>query len=341
MSWCVRQDSAQWSSASTRTGCSPSRWRKGSNDGGPWRSIAGRLRALAWFAFLALFFFLTYNFANAAAKPIALNVAVLMFPWERHIPFLAWTIAPYWSSDVLYALSLLICATRAELDLHGKRLLAIQVFSVICFLAFPLRCAFSSGRPFMDGRAIYSPRSGTSTGRLTRRRRCTVAGRNFVDPISRAHRRLTPDRAGRLVRADRRIHADHLSASIHRRAHRPVGWSAGDGRSTGAARGRSADRLTLLTCREPSRAPRPRLSCAVQLAAAVAGFALSMVAAAYWTGDSGWLGKRSVAAHLLLLPYTLAAWINSRCGRGASREESPDRRGVDRARALFGWIATE
>ena len=32
-----------------------------------------------------------------------------------------------------------------------------------------------------------------------------------------------------------------------------------------------------------------------------------MVAAAYWTGDAAWLGAR-----LLMLPYTLSAWINSR-----------------------------
>src|SRR5262249_41145668 len=41
------------------------------------------------------------------------------------------------------------------------------------------------------------------------------------------------------------------------------------------------------------------------------GFALSMVAAAYWTGDSAWLGKRDPAARLLMLPYTIAAWINA------------------------------
>jgi hypothetical protein len=42
------------------------------------------------------------------------------------------------------------------------------------------------------------------------------------------------------------------------------------------------------------------------------GFALSMVAAAYWTGDSVWLGKRNLAVALTMLPYTVAAWINSR-----------------------------
>jgi hypothetical protein len=42
------------------------------------------------------------------------------------------------------------------------------------------------------------------------------------------------------------------------------------------------------------------------------GFALSMVAAAYWTGNSAWLAQRNRLAALLMLPYTTAAWINSR-----------------------------
>ena len=64
-------------------------------------------RALAWLAFLAPFFFLTYNFANAAAGRRA-DVAVVRFAWESQIPFLSWTILPYWACDLLYALSLAI-----------------------------------------------------------------------------------------------------------------------------------------------------------------------------------------------------------------------------------------
>src|SRR5437764_8479642 len=112
------------------------------HNGRPW------IRALGWLVVLAPLFFVTYNFANAAASRRA-NVPVLMFRWERHIPFLAWTILPYWSSDLLYGISLLICTNRDELDLHGKRLFAIQVLSIACFLAFPLRCSFE--RPAVSG----------------------------------------------------------------------------------------------------------------------------------------------------------------------------------------------
>lgn len=72
-----------------------------------------------------------------------------MFGWERAVPFLPWTIVPYWSSDLLYGLSLLVCTTRSELNVQVKRLLAVQMISVACFLAFPLRCVFE--RPETHG----------------------------------------------------------------------------------------------------------------------------------------------------------------------------------------------
>lgn len=108
----------------------------------PWR------RAVVWLVFLGPFFFLTYNFANWAAAQRAATGA-FYFGWERSIPFLPWTIAPYWSIDLLYAGSLFICRDRDELDLHGLRLATAQVISVICFLLFPLRFAFD--RPPVEG----------------------------------------------------------------------------------------------------------------------------------------------------------------------------------------------
>ena len=47
----------------------------------------------------------------------------IVFAWERSIPFLDWTIIPYWSINVFYGLSLFVCATRTELDTHARRLL--------------------------------------------------------------------------------------------------------------------------------------------------------------------------------------------------------------------------
>jgi protein-tyrosine phosphatase len=101
----------------------------------PWR------RALGWLALLGPFFFASYGLANWLASRRA-HVGAIVFDWESRIPFLAWTIVPYWSIDFLYAASLFVCASRRELDVHGKRLLLAQVICVSCFLAFPLRFAF-------------------------------------------------------------------------------------------------------------------------------------------------------------------------------------------------------
>ena len=56
---------------------------------------------------------------------------------------------PYWSIDLLYGLSFFLWRTRADLLVHAKRLLAAQLISVACFIAFPLRFAFD--RPQADG----------------------------------------------------------------------------------------------------------------------------------------------------------------------------------------------
>jgi hypothetical protein len=97
--------------------------------------------ALLSLAVLSPFFFLTYGFANRVTSQLA-YVPSIEFGWERYVPFLAWTIVPYWTSDVLYGFSLLVCSTRRELHLQVKRLITAQAISVGCFLAFPLRCVF-------------------------------------------------------------------------------------------------------------------------------------------------------------------------------------------------------
>ncbi|MNQ72631.1 hypothetical protein D3C85_873410 [compost metagenome] len=72
-----------------------------------------------------------------------------MFAWEAHVPFWAWTIVPYWSIDLLYGFSLLLCLTRHELNRHALRLLSAQLIAVSCFLLWPLRFTFE--RPEMSG----------------------------------------------------------------------------------------------------------------------------------------------------------------------------------------------
>lgn len=108
----------------------------------PWR------RALAWLALLGPLFFATYGFANWVAS-LRAPVGEIAFAWERRIPFLAWTIVPYWSIDLLYGLSLFVCRTRRELDTHARRLLSAQAICIAAFLAWPLQ--FSWTRPAAEG----------------------------------------------------------------------------------------------------------------------------------------------------------------------------------------------
>lgn len=57
-----------------------------------------------WLAVMGAVFFSTYGFANwLAARRAA--VPTFAFGWEHAIPFVPWTIVPYWSIDLLYALS--------------------------------------------------------------------------------------------------------------------------------------------------------------------------------------------------------------------------------------------
>ncbi len=105
-------------------------------------------RALLWLAFLAPFFYLTYGLANWYASTQA-DVGSIVFGWERSIPFLAWSILPYWSINAFYALSLFVNDDRSGVDRLAGRYLTAQLVAVACFVAFPLAASFA--RPETDG----------------------------------------------------------------------------------------------------------------------------------------------------------------------------------------------
>jgi len=105
-------------------------------------------RATAWLCLLGPFFFASYGTANWLAAQRA-DVGSIVFAWEYSIPFVRWTIVPYWSIDAFYAASLFVCTSKAELDTHAKRLLTAQIGAVMCFIAFPLRFTFA--RPETGG----------------------------------------------------------------------------------------------------------------------------------------------------------------------------------------------
>lgn len=114
--------------------------------GRPWK------RAAVWLAILAVFFYASYGFANWLASQRG-NVGSVVFGWERHVPFIDWTIFPYWSINAFYGLSLFVRSTGAELKVHVRRLLTAQIIAVSCFLLFPLR--FTLPKPDTSGFAGF------------------------------------------------------------------------------------------------------------------------------------------------------------------------------------------
>lgn len=105
-------------------------------------------RAVLWLILLGGFFFLSYGFANEVAARSGVT-RTCVFAWEGRIPFLPWTILPYWSIDLVYALSFFGFTRKEDLDRHALRLLTVQLISVACFLLVPLR--FSFARPEVEG----------------------------------------------------------------------------------------------------------------------------------------------------------------------------------------------
>ena len=112
----------------------------------PWK------RAIAWLVLLGPLFYATYGFANWWATTRAV-VPTLAFAWERGIPFWPWTIFPYWTINVFYALSLFLARDKHTMDRHALRLVTATVIAVSCFVAWPLR--FSFGQPPVSGAPAF------------------------------------------------------------------------------------------------------------------------------------------------------------------------------------------
>ncbi|MCO5080734.1 MAG: phosphatase PAP2/dual specificity phosphatase family protein [Rhizobiaceae bacterium] len=110
--------------------------------------IAVFKRAALWLVFLAPLFYLTYGFANWHASTRN-GVGSVVYGWERHIPFLAWTIIPYWSINAFYGLSLFVNDSASGVNRLAGRYLTAQTIACLCFLLFPLAATFS--RPETNG----------------------------------------------------------------------------------------------------------------------------------------------------------------------------------------------
>lgn len=98
-------------------------------------------QGLRWLMLLGPLFFLSYGQVNQFTTTRD-DVGSMVLGWEHAIPFMPWTIVPYWSIDLLYGFSLFICTSKQELTRHGCRLLAASFIACVGFLLFPLKFTF-------------------------------------------------------------------------------------------------------------------------------------------------------------------------------------------------------
>ena len=271
------------------------------------------LRRLAWLCFLGPLFFLSYNFANRLAASHEPGVPSIVFDWERHIPFLAWTILPYWSSDFLYAGAFLTCRSKAEIDRLGIRLVTIQALTIACFSLFPLRLQLH--RPPTDGlfgdlfQALESFDLPYNQAPSLHVSLAFILWRQYRGPFWGAWFVL--------------VGLSTLTTYQHHFIDLPTGLWAG------------ILVVALLPDKPRPESARPRMAAYYGVASAILtcaafrfewwlllwpAFALSIVAAAYWTGNVETLGKKGGRTPFWLLPYTLGAWINSRLWKSRTSE---------------------
>nr|WP_314566470.1 dual specificity protein phosphatase family protein [uncultured Campylobacter sp.] len=106
------------------------------------------LSQLAALVVVAAIFYASYGATNALASARA-NVPEIYFAWERAVPFWAWSIVPYWSLNLLYALGFFLCRDGGELARYVTQLLVAQMIATLFFIAFPLQMSWE--KPAVSG----------------------------------------------------------------------------------------------------------------------------------------------------------------------------------------------
>lgn len=86
----------------------------------------------------SIVFAVVYNFSMWHVSNLE-HVESFVFDFEKHIPFLSWSIIPYMTSGVFLCLIFFLCKTRAQLQILTKRMLFITVLAGLFFVLFPLK----------------------------------------------------------------------------------------------------------------------------------------------------------------------------------------------------------
>ena len=98
-------------------------------------------RAALWLVFLGPFFYASYGLSNYFAS-LRTEVPIIAMAWEKAIPFMEWTIIPYWSINLFYVATLFFNEDTDGVNRTAKRYLTCQIIAVGCFILFPLRAIF-------------------------------------------------------------------------------------------------------------------------------------------------------------------------------------------------------
>ncbi len=101
---------------------------------------------------VGVLFYVSYGLTNYLTA-LRENIPEIVFAWEQHIPFVAWTIVPYWSLNLLYALAFFLSRNRTQLRHYVARLLLAQAIAVAGFLLFPLQITWQ--KPETSGIACF------------------------------------------------------------------------------------------------------------------------------------------------------------------------------------------
>lgn len=91
-------------------------------------------------------FVIVYSGCNHLAS-LQSEVPTLMFEWERHTPFIKELVVPYWSLDLFFCGAFFLCASKVELNLLTRRLIAVTLFSGLFFWLFPLKLGLPRPEP--------------------------------------------------------------------------------------------------------------------------------------------------------------------------------------------------
>lgn len=280
-------------------------------------------RSLLWLAFLGPFFFITYGLCNHLAKQRGITASIA-FGWEHNIPVIPWTVIPYWSIDLLYGLSFMLCRGAHQVDRHALRLLTSQLISIGFFISLPLR--FSFERPVVEG--FFGPFFKVLTSMDEPYNQAPSLHISLLIIIWAQLCKLpSPWRWGAHIWCGL-IALSVLTTHQHHFFDLPSGAAVGL-LCLWVWPERTACPLSLIRQHPPAARLAGLYTCAALIAGALAvgmggwawwllwpSIALALVAGDYgaW-GAAGFqkhAGQRSLAVEALLAPYTLAAWLNSR-----------------------------